>query len=360
MIDKSIIAIEKDIRIADTMPSDFYKKISYYNLSIKNIFQYSWQFIAKKSEINGLVYPFYFLEDSINEPLMLTMKNNNYRVLSNVCTHRASILCKKQNNIETVKCTYHGRSFNLQGELLNAPGFEKTKNFPEKKDNLKSYPFKKWKDFLFCTLKESIDIDSILSDIDNRLKGYPFNQLTLDKKSSNIYSLDAHWALYCENYLEGFHVPYIHKGLNKEIYHASYKTKLFKNSVLQYAYSNRPSDSIAIPKKYKDYNKNIYAYYYWLFPNLMLNFYSWGLSINIIEPIGKNKTKIRFLSYPIDNNKQFQNLDSSISQIEKEDQEIVLKVQKGIKSMFYNNGRYSVKHEKGIHHFHRLLCAYLN
>ena len=35
-----------------------------------------------------------------------------------------------------------------------------------------------------------------------------------------------------------------------------------------------------------------------------------------------------------------------------EDQEIVLKVQKGIKSMFYNNGRYSVKHEKGIHHFH--------
>ena len=70
MIDKSIIAIEKDIRIADTMPSDFYKKISYYNLSIKNIFQYSWQFITKESEINGLVYPFYFLEDSINEPLM--------------------------------------------------------------------------------------------------------------------------------------------------------------------------------------------------------------------------------------------------------------------------------------------------
>ena len=76
MIDKSIIAINKDIRIADTMHSDFYKKIFYYNLSIKNIFQHSWQFIIKESELNESIYPFYFLEDSINEPLILTTKNN--------------------------------------------------------------------------------------------------------------------------------------------------------------------------------------------------------------------------------------------------------------------------------------------
>ena len=67
MIDKSSIAINKDIRIADTMHSDFYKKSFYYNLSIKNIFQHSWQFIIKKSELNKSIYPFYFLEDSINE-----------------------------------------------------------------------------------------------------------------------------------------------------------------------------------------------------------------------------------------------------------------------------------------------------
>ena len=352
MIDKSIIAIEKDIRIADTMPSDFYKKISYYNLSIKNIFQYSWQFITKESEINGLVYPFYFLEDSINEPLMLTMENNNYRVLSNVCTHRASILCKKQNNIETVKCTYHGRSFDLQGKLLNAPGFEKTKNFPEKKDNLKSYPFKKWKDFLFCTLKESIDIDPIFSDIDNRLKGYPFDKLILNKKSSNIYSLDAHWALYCENYLEGFHVPYIHKGLNKDIDLGTYKTILLENGVLQF--TENKSDG-----KNNIMGGNTYAYYYWIFPNIMLNFYSWGLSMNIIEPIDINKTKITFLSFPIEGFKQSEKSPSSLDVIEKEDQEIVLSVQKGILSNSYKRGRYSAKHELGVHHFHRLISKNL-
>ena len=44
----------------------------------------------------------------------------------------------------------------------------------------------------------------------------------------------------------------------------------------------------------------------------------------------------------------------------KEDQDIVLSVQKGIKSKFYNRGRYSLQHEIGVHHFHRLICKAIN
>jgi len=352
MIDKNIIAINKDIRIADTMHSDFYKKSFYYNLTIRNIFQHSWQFIIKESEINKSIYPFYFLEDSVSEPLILTSKNKNYSVLSNVCTHRANILCPKQDNMQSLKCTYHGRSFDLQGEMLNAPGFEKTKNFPQKKDNLKSYPFKKWKDFLFCSLEGSINIDSIFSDINKRLKGYPFDEIVLDESLSNIYILDAHWALYCENYLEGFHVPYIHKGLNKDIDLDTYKTILLENGVLQFS-DSKSSDKNNIM------GSNIYAYYYWIYPNIMLNFYSWGLSMNIIEPLSINKTKITFLSFPIKGFRQSENSPSSLDIIEKEDQEIVKSVQKGILSNSYKRGRYSSKHELGVHHFHRLISGSL-
>ena len=105
---------------------------------------------------------------------------------------------------------------------------------------------------------------------------------------------------------------------------------------------------------------NIYGLYYWIFPNLMLNFYSWGLSINIIEPISINKTRIRFLSYPLKNNQQPSKGRAALSQVEKEDQSVVLSVQKGIRSRFYNSGRYSPKHEKGIHYFHLLLNKYLS
>ena len=45
--------------------------------------------------------------------------------------------------------------------------------------------------------------------------------------------------------------------------------------------------------------------------------------------------------------------------MELEDEEVVLNVQKGINSQSYNKGRYSVKHEKGVHYFHRLLTNYI-
>ena len=48
------------------------------------------------------------------------------------------------------------------------------------------------------------------------------------------------------------------------------------------------------PKDHIDYGKNIAAYYYWVFPNMMFNFYPWGLSINIVKPLSVNKLKFFF------------------------------------------------------------------
>ena len=140
----------------------------------------------------------------------------------------------------------------------------------------------------------------------------------------------------------------------------TYKTILLKNGVLQYTESKNKNDGLNIPNGYVDYKKNIYGYYYWIFPNIMLNFYNWGLSINIIEPITKNKSRIRFLSYPIKDYTQPEDTDASLDKVEKEDQKVVLNVQKGIKSRLYNRGRYSPQHELGVHHFHKLICKHLN
>ena len=228
-------------------------------------------------------------------------------------------------------------------------------NFPTKKDNLYQSKIKIWKIFILTSLSPKINLHEIFKDIEDRLNLYPFEKIKYDEESSKTYYIDAHWALYCENYLEGFHVPFIHHGLNRDIALNTYKTILLKNGVLQYTLSKSNEKKIGIPSKYLNSDENVYAYYYWLFPNMMLNFYSWGISINIIEPISKNKTRIKFLSYPIDNNIQPVKLDSSLDKVEKEDQAVVLNVQKGIRSRFYSSGRYSPEHEQGIHHFHLLL-----
>ena len=348
MSDKNKILIDNDISISTTMPSKFYLKNKYFKRSLDKVFKQSWQLITDKKLLVSNLYPFDFLKNSIDEPMLISLGAKGLTCLSNVCTHRGNILCNKLIKAKNIKCNYHGRSFNLEGKIKKFPGFEGVKNFPSSYEHLKKYKVKEWNDFIFCSIGGEININQVLDDISTRLKKYPFEKLEYNKNDSKEYIIDAHWALYCENYLEGFHVPFIHKGLKKDINLNTYKTKLLNNGVLQFV-----EGSITKTKKN-------YAYYYWIFPNLMLNFYEWGLSINIIEPINREKTNIKFLSYPIKGKAQPKNSNSSIEKVELEDQAVVINVQKGIKSDAYKKGRYSVKHESGVHYFHQLLSRYLS
>ena len=58
-----------------------------------------------------------------------------------------------------------------------------------------------------------------------------------------------------------------------------------------------------LPEGHPDFGKKVAAYFYWIFPNMMFNFYPWGLSINIVKPLLINKTKVAFLTYVWDESK---------------------------------------------------------
>src|SRR5262249_28537029 len=101
------------------------------------------------------------------------------------------------------------------------------------------------------------------------------------------------------------------------------------------------------------------AYYFWLFPNLMLNFYPWGLSINVVEPLSRDETRIRFLTYVSDESKLDHGAGAGLDRVEFEDEAIVQSVQHGVRSRFFQRARYSPTRERGVHHFHRLLAEAL-
>ena len=347
MNDKSIYKIDEDIRKAYTLDSSFYTDENIFNTTIKKIFSSTWQYgIDTNSLKNKNIYPIDFLPETICESLLLTKKKDDIKCISNVCTHRGHVVCDKHKKGSKLTCRYHGRSFNLDGTLKSASGFDNAKNFPTSKDNLKDIPLKKWKQFLFFTLSKDINNLSVFEDIDRRLERFPFHKLSFSEELSNSFIINTHWAMYCENYLEGFHVPFVHKGLSNEINNQSYATELLDNAVLQYA--SKKGD-----------NDDLYAHYYWIFPNLMLNFYSWGLSINIVEPITTDRTRVKFLTFPINQVDELKESILDLIQVEYEDQAVVESVCKGIKSRFYDRGRYSPDHEQGVHYFHRLLSRYI-
>ena len=113
--------------------------------------------------------------------------------------------------------------------------------------------------------------------------------------------------------------------------------------------------SADLPEISKDYGKKIAAYYFWIFPGLMLNFYPWGLSVNIVVPTSVDKTEIIYQRYIADPSLIGEGAGGDLDKVEREDQEIVEAVQIGISSSSYDRGRYSPTMERGVHHFHRIL-----
>jgi len=354
--------IDADIAKAKTIDTDFYTQQKFYNEAQEKIFVPSWQFIGDTDVIKDArdTYPFILLEDYLNEPLLLTKdKGNEIHCLSNVCTHRGNLLVYEQCKLNQLKCRYHGRQFSLDGKFISMPEFKEVKNFPAKDDDLHQLPLFNWGKLLFTSLGSTYNAQDFLQEMMQRVEWFPVNDLQLRNDLSKDYYVDANWALYCENYLEGFHIPFVHAGLNQVLDFGEYTTETFHYSNLQLGIGKKEDLCFDLPSSSPDYNKEVAAYYFWIFPNMMFNFYPWGLSINIVEPLNVSKCRVRFLTYVSDENKLEKGAGSGLNTVELEDEEVVQSVQKGIRSRFYKHGRYSVKREQGTHHFHSLIAEFM-
>ena len=355
--------IDPDISIAKTIDTDFYTSTDIFNLCKENIFASSWQFIGNSELVkkSGDVYPFTLIENYLNEPLLLTNdKSDKINLLSNVCTHRGNILVDKTCNLSGLRCNYHGRKFSLDGKFLSMPEFKEVKNFPATDDNLINLPLFHWNKLLFTSLNPKFLPEIFFGDMIKRVSWMPLDEFIFKPELSKEFHVKANWALYCENYLEGFHIPFVHSGLNEIIDFGEYSTELFfPYSNLQIGIAKNKKDSFILPSSSPDFGKNIAAYYFWVFPNMMFNFYPWGLSVNIVQPISVDECKVVYQSYVWDESKLNTGAGVGLDRVEMEDEEIVENVQRGVKSRFYKQGRYSVTREKGPHHFHSIAAEFL-
>ena len=356
------IFVNKRIELANTLPSEFYTDGKFYSLVKEKIFLKSWQWIDSNgiNKKNQIIIPINILEDLINEPIILLKNNDEIKCYSNVCTHRGNILVENQCTLKKIVCNYHGRRFNLNGKFEFMPEFESVKNFPSINDNLKNLPLINWHGLFFVGINPNFELLPILKQIEKRISFLPLKKLKIKNDLSQDYFVNSHWAIYCDNFLEGFHVPYVHNGLNNVLDYNNYETEIYKNFNLQIGFSKNKGECFQFPKNHEDYGKKIAAFYYWIFPNIMLNIYPWGISLNVVCPINMSKTKVLFRSYVLDSSKLNNGASEDLNRVELEDEKIVENVQKGINSSFYSSGRFSAKREKGVHHFHCLISQFLN
>ncbi len=345
--------IDADIRVAKTLPSKYYTSEKRFRKLLK-AFKTTWQFVGLNDQFTSGISPLEHIANILNEPMVRVQDEDSVKLLSNVCTHRGMILCHEHSDNKTIQCPYHGRTFNRDGTLKHMPGFEDVIDFPNQHDHLKVFELQTWNGFEFTSLNPDFELEAIFHPIQERL-GWFFSDMEYDSSRDRNWDIEANWMLYVDNYLEGFHIPYVHPELNEALDKEGYVTECFEHGVLQIGLAKDGDVCFDLPDSSIDAGKRIAAYYWWLFPNLMLNVYPWGVSVNVVVPNGPQSTTVLFRSYVKHPEIMDHGAGAELDKVELQDQFVVENCMKGLRSHSYHRGRYSAQHEQGVHHFHRMI-----
>ena len=349
-------SIDPDIAAATTLPGTFYGDAEAFAASRERVFARSWQWVGHLADVAVVesLSPRDLLPGLLDLPLLLTRDaSGTLRCLSNVCTHRGNLLVKAACRGSQIRCGYHSRRFDLAGRMTFMPEFDGVRNFPSTTDDLPPVPLATWGTLGFVALDPVAPFAECFDAIAARIGFVPAESTRHDPSRDRDFAIDAHWALYVENYLEGFHIPHVHPALAGAVDYSGYRDELFRYGSVQIAPAKDGEPA------FERREGRIAAYYAWFFPNLMLNVYPWGLSMNLVMPQGLSRARVLFRSYVHTPALLDRGAGAALDTVEHEDEAIVLAVQRGVRSRFYTRGRYSPRRERGVHHFHRLLCEFL-
>ena len=365
--------INAQVECAETLSARFYTDPAVLDLEKERIFRRTWQWVGTLSqrcgEVNGVQRTIadpesFFTAEVVGEPVVIVRdKAGTLRAFSNVCRHRAGPIAQGAGCRNVLQCAYHGWTYALDGRLIGTPDVDGMAFFDRGTMGMVPLRLETWEQFLFVNFdKNAPPLSEFLGNIPELAKDFPFEGLQLAERRD--YYVDCNWKVYVDNYVEGYHIPIVHPGLMREIDYPRYRTETFRyhsqqlGAVKDLPVSGGEERVYAPGIGLKD------ALYFWVFPNLMLNIYPDNIQLNLIVPLSHDKTLTIFEWYFHDANsahtrERVKKVTAFSEEVQQEDMDICKAVQRGLRSSTYNRGRYSVKRENGVHHFHMLLNEFL-
>ncbi len=186
----------------------------------------------------------------------------------------------------------------------------------------------------------------------------PLNLAGLHFFERRTYTLGCNWKVFVDNYLDGgYHVPHLHKALNSVL---DYRQYTIENED-RYCLQSSPMVASDMDAATSATRQGERAWYFWQYPNFMINLYAGYMDTNLVLPDGVDRCKVIFDFYfddvseaAAERNRQSIAVGERVND---EDVGICESVQRGLHSRAYQAGRLSVRREAGEHLFHRLLAG---
>ena len=367
------LGMNERMECAETLPSRFYTDPSILTLEKERIFRRTWQLVGTLNqdcgEVDGAKRTIadpgaFFTVDVVGEPVVVVRDAaGTLRAFSNVCRHRAGPIAQGSGCRNVFNCAYHGWTYTLDGRLIGTPEVDGMEFFDRSAMGMFPLRCETWEQFIFVNFDlQAPPLSAFLENIPQQAAGFGFDGLELAERRD--YYVNCNWKVYVDNYLEGYHIPIVHPGLMKEIDYPRYRTEVFRYGSQQLGPVKEVKPGDTGERLYPAGPGSKEALYFWIFPNLMLNIYPDNIQTNVIVPLGHDRTLTIFEWYFHDGHSD--SVRERVSRaigfsetVQQEDIHICEAVQRGLQSSTYDRGRYSVKRENGVHHFHMLLSEFL-
>lgn len=322
------------------LPASYYVDSAVYERERTAIFAREWTYVADMSQLAR--HGDYVATTVAGYPLLVINDGGNVRGFHNVCRHRGGPLAwDGEGSCKVLVCRYHGWSYALNGRLHEARDFG-TDDLPSEDFSLRAVRVETWRNLLFANLDEgAAPLLEWLGGFADECAEYPMESFVPAHRSS--HPIAANWKVYAENYQEGYHIPLVHPGLNKQVDARRYEVEVRDGYCVHRAPTRDGSVTAGV--------------WLWRFPGLALNVYPDGMCVETYAPTSAGATQVNYAFFfaegtPAD--EQAATIASSDTILE-EDRIICEAVQRNMVAGSYDGGVLSPKHEAGVAHVQSLV-----
>ncbi|HEY1991870.1 MAG TPA: aromatic ring-hydroxylating dioxygenase subunit alpha, partial [Gammaproteobacteria bacterium] len=216
--------VARPLEQAATLPGYMYADPAFHAFDAERIFARSWQLLCGAQKLANAGD--HVVAEIAGKPVILVRgEEGTLRGFFNVCKHRAGPLALTDGNARQLQCKYHGWTYKLDGQLRAAHEMQLAKDFDIGCIHLDAIQVREWQGLVFaCVGEPGVPLETALAGIRERIQ--PIDLEGFRYHSHVAYDVACDWKAYVDNYLEGYHLPHVHPGLNKLLDYRQYTTNL--------------------------------------------------------------------------------------------------------------------------------------
>lgn len=272
--------------------------------------------------------------------VLYRMEDGSVRGWLNICPHRSAPLTTENTRCDRLRCPYHGWTFDLQGRLMRAPlfGGEPGEHALEAVSVVEAQGLV-WVHPIADTSPPTALLDALTRE------GAP-DVSTWELGHRTEHPIAADWSIYVENYLDAYHIPFIHPELSREVELDAYHVHVFDEGFVTHVVEPREGSVSA-------------GFWAWIWPNTMLNVYDGGINLERVLPDGPGKCRIAYtylFRADVSEEERTRSIGLSAT-VTAEDVAICEAVQRNLDTGRAPQGALSPRHENGVAAFRAWLAA---